>query len=202
MNNNDLTIISQNCLSYFMHQKLNVPYNTPFVDIKIDPWEYIRYIRRWEYADLTNVRPVRKDIWHDNGCPLHDGGCDNYPLIMLDECAIIHPIHCFSLQEFKNKWMKRVARMNFHKLLFIYQDEFPEGNEQGDELFEKFIEHTECYPRLVFTPRSISAFVPDRDTLFVNHLCSPEYEDNYFDDFMNSDEFLNFIAYVNKNGWR
>lgn len=128
-NNNNVTVISNDCWSYFMHQEMELKYNTPFVDVWISNPNYLNILRHLFEIDFHNIKEVNKELFTTNGGVITPSDYKTFPVVNLDDVAIIQAIHYRSFTEFKSKWHRRVDRMNFHKLLIKFSDYDGELNE-------------------------------------------------------------------------
>lgn len=183
-NKNNLTIISHNCASYFLYNKLGWEYTSPFIDLYIDHVNYLYLLKNFSEINFENVRLVNKTMYLNNG----GYNCANenqfYPIVCLDNKVIMHAIHCIGWQEFYNKWIRRVKKINFHNLLFIYYD-----NINKKDKLKKFLDYTSDYNRLVYSKN----FVDEDDYTFLYQDCTKEFDIQFVNQSFDDERLMKFI---------
>jgi uncharacterized protein (DUF1919 family) len=133
LKNKDFSIIGNNCFAGAIYHKFGLEYTSPTVWTYIFPEEYIRFLENLEWylkqpLEFTTVtkHPVTRKLVEN----MHR----NYPIGILNGDVEIHFIHCKTEKQALEKWTRRVKRINFNNLFFIFSD----GWEFKEELFEKF----------------------------------------------------------------
>lgn len=186
-NRNRLTVVCQNCLSYFIHKEYKWEYLTPFVDLWISPENYLRLLSKFSIANLRNLRLVDRYLWSINGG--ENLGYENYyyPIVNIDDKAIVHGIHYNTYQEFIEKWNRRVERMNFQNMLFIYTDF--SNIENRESKLQEFLEYTQFYNQLVITDQHLSEDINRR----VVPKSLTDWDQKFYDDLIRNPEVKSFI---------
>lgn len=184
-NNSNLTIVAPHCWSYFFHQHYGRKYNTPFVDILISPDQYLNIISNFFKIDFDNISRIDSKIMYNEN--KYVDRYENYPRVILDNLALMHPIHCRSYYEFKTKWLNRAKRINFHKLLFIYSDYYNNTKQMWD-----FLEFTKNDFRIIFT---LNESIESNEKTLVFHDLNKFYPE-IDDSFKPSPELEEFIKFV------
>lgn len=184
-NNSNLTIVAPHCWSYFFHQHYGRKYNTPFVDILIAPDQYLSIVENFFRIDFDNISQIDSKILYNE--KKYVDRYENYPRVVLDDLALMHPIHCRSYYEFKRKWLDRSKRINFHKLLFVYSDYY-----NNQEQMNKFLELTKNDFRIIFT---LNQDIKDDNRTLVFHDLNKYYPE-IDDSFKASPILEEFISYI------
>lgn len=124
IDNNNFTIISNNCWAGFIYQSYKMKYNTPTIGLFFMADDYINF--------LKNIRElVKRDIIFINELESkyynHFKEWDvfgTYPIGKFKGSDIeIHFLHYLSEDEAKSKWNERVERINWNKTLFKFNDQ-------------------------------------------------------------------------------
>lgn len=115
----DFTIISNNCwAATAVYQPFGLKYNTPTVGLFIMDEDYIRMLENLEYylkSELTFIEP--HDSKYYDKISAHGTKDIFYPIAKLGNDVEIHFLHYRSRDEARQKWIRRVARINHDKLL-------------------------------------------------------------------------------------
>lgn len=107
LNNNEISVISSNCIGGFILHDLKLKFNSPFVNLYLTPREFIRY--------LANL-----DFYRDQ--PLSFIQTDKpYPVGQLADLTI-HFRHYNNEQEARQKWQARTARLRLDNLFIIMSE--------------------------------------------------------------------------------
>ena len=141
--NKRVSIISDDCWSYFVHKELGLEHLTPFYDIKILPEDYLNLVKNFFTIDFDNIKYL--------GEGEETSDRSYYPKVLLDDSIILHPIHCFSFYEFKKKWLRRAERINFHNLVFKFTNH--SGDAELDALFTSLVPNDR---KILYTERDLS----------------------------------------------
>jgi uncharacterized protein (DUF1919 family) len=110
----DFVIISNNCWGAEVYIDFKREYNTPFVGLFLAPDDFVKMCNNFDYylsLDLKFAAHSKYDMYKDG----HDK--KKYPIGLLDDVEI-HFLHYADEQEAKNKWTRRLARMNSDKSLW------------------------------------------------------------------------------------
>ena len=117
----DFTIISNNCWGTFMYKKFALPYKTPFVNLFIFAPDYIELLENFSPELLTKITFIEHEkSKHKEEMIRLNIYKENYPIGILDNKYELHFLHYQSQEDAKNKWLARLARMNFDKLIFKF----------------------------------------------------------------------------------
>lgn len=107
LRNRDMSVLSANCNGAFILHDLGLKFNSPFVNLYLEPADFIRYL---------------SDIEHYTQAKLIFEKTDNaYPVGKLEDITI-HFMHYRSEQEAEKKWLERSARLNVDNLFVLMTD--------------------------------------------------------------------------------
>jgi len=119
--NKDFSIISNNCWGGFVYQYYDLPYGSPFAGLFIYASDYIRLLRdlrSYLQEELIFIDP-EKSKYREWACA--DPAFGDYPIALLKDIEI-HFLHYHSLEEARDKWIRRVSRINFDNLFVKFSD--------------------------------------------------------------------------------
>lgn len=121
LKNKDFTIISDNCWGGFVCQHFDLPYNSPFIGLFLFSPDYIKLLsdlRGYLSMNLKFITPNESKYSSelDPNSPLA-----NYPIGLLGDIEI-HFLHYPSESEAKEKWQRRVNRVNYDNLIVKFCD--------------------------------------------------------------------------------
>lgn len=135
INKDDFTIISNNCWGTFIYKKFGIPYQSPFVNLVIFAPDYIELLENFSIDILKNISFIKhKDSKHKEELICLNIYDSNYPIGILDKRFELHFIHYPSKEDAKEKWLRRVQRMNHTKLIFKFSD----GDKFEDSMAKRF----------------------------------------------------------------
>lgn len=127
----NLTILSNNCIGGFIYENLNVPYQSPTMFINILPLDFIKLAlnpKHYFSMDLVQAEPFQEEFNLLNGWKV------NFPCAYLGELRLMMQ-HERSFEEAKNKWNRRLLRINYSKILVVM---FVEKQLMSDEVLNIF----------------------------------------------------------------
>ena len=134
LKNLDFTIISNNCWGGMIYESYNLKKNTPTVGLFFMAEDYIKFLDRLNYyinCKLSFINPI-KSKHYQKLKNINNYG--NYPVGVLDDIEIFF-VHYKSENEAKEKWERRINRINFNNLIVKFNDQ----NGCKEEDLEKFL---------------------------------------------------------------
>ena len=120
LNNNNPTIIANNCNGTFIYKDLGLKFNSPTINLFFSIEDFIKFL---ENMDNYLKSELREDL---------DSGRD-YPVGILDDIKI-NFMHYKTFNEAKEKWYERIDRINMNNLYIIMN----EGRGSNYQLLERF----------------------------------------------------------------
>ena len=121
LKNKDFTIISNNCWGGFVCQHVDLPYNSPFIGLFLFSPDYIKLLgdlRGYLSMNIQFITP-RESKYSSELDP--NSPFSNYPIGLLGDIEI-HFLHYSSESEAKEKWDRRVNRINYDNLIIKFCD--------------------------------------------------------------------------------
>lgn len=106
LKNKNITLISSDCNGGVILHDLNLPFNSPFINLWIKPNEYIKLLENLEYYMQLNLVFVKEK------------GID-YPIGVLKDIRIYFQ-HYDSEERALELWNKRKKRMNYDNLYILF----------------------------------------------------------------------------------
>lgn len=132
---NDFTIVSNNCWGTFIYKKFGLNYKSPFINLVVFAPDYIELLENFSKEILYKVSFIEhQDSKHKEELISLGIYEQNYPIGILDNKYELHFLHYTSEIDAKNKWLRRVDRMNFEKLVFKFSD----GDKFEDSMAKRF----------------------------------------------------------------
>lgn len=124
----NFTIISNNCWGGMIYESYNLPKESPTVGLFFMAKDYIEFLSdlkgymggKLTFIDLENSR------WKNVPQIAEDKKCGSYPIGVLSngkKTIEIFFLHYHSEQEAREKWERRVKRINWNKLLVKFNDQ-------------------------------------------------------------------------------
>ncbi len=105
--NHNMSVIASNCAGAFILHDLGQKFNSPFVNLYLEPADFIKYLTDIEHYRQAKLRFLQNER--------------HYPVAMLDDIRIYF-MHYHSEQEAAIKWYERSARLNSDNLFIIMTD--------------------------------------------------------------------------------
>lgn len=115
----DFSIISNNCWAgTAVYQPFGLIYNTPTVGLFIMDEDYIRFLEnlKWYLNETPQFITPKESKYYNK---ISDNGSKEiaYPVATIGGDVELHFLHYNSQNEALTKWLRRVKRINFDKLL-------------------------------------------------------------------------------------
>jgi len=133
LKNESFSIISNNCWGGFVYQSYGIKYSSPTIGLYFMADDYIKFLSNIHFylsLDLKFIEPTKSKYYQEKKSEKRFG---NYPIGLLGDVEIFF-LHYNSSKEAQSKWNRRVALINFEKLLVKFNDQ----NGCRREHFEKF----------------------------------------------------------------
>lgn len=108
LKNKNFSLISSNCNGTFILKDLNLKYNTPFVNLWLYPKDFIKFISNIDYYSNLELQ-----LENNENYP--------YPVGILNDIKIYFQ-HYSNKKEAKEKWEKRIKRINKNNLFILMTD--------------------------------------------------------------------------------
>lgn len=150
LKNKDFSIIGNNCFTGGIYHKFGLKYTTPTIWTYFFPEEYLRFLEKldWYLKQPLEFTSVSK---HPMAHKLTETIHRKYPIGLLGGNVEIHFMHYKTEKDALEKWIRRINRVNFNNLFFVFSD--------GEEFREEILERYEKLPykhKIFFTskPRS------------------------------------------------
>ena len=124
----DFTIISNNCWGGMIYESYNLPKESPTVGMFFMSKDYIEFLsdlKGYINGELTFIRP-EESRWKAMPQVSGDKRFGNYPIGVLSNgknTIEIFFLHYHSEQEAREKWERRIQRINWNKLLVKFNDQ-------------------------------------------------------------------------------
>ena len=146
LKNRDFSLIASNCVGGTILHDLNLPFNSPFINLWLEPKDFLKFCERMNhYLDLdlrfTNVDGIY------------------YPVGVLDDIKLYFQ-HYSSEQEATSAWNRRKKRINMNNLFVMFTDR--DGCTYEDLLrFDKLaIKNKVVFTHIKYPEISSSYYIP------------------------------------------
>ena len=102
------SVICNNCVGAMILHDFGLKFNSPFVNLFIEPDDYIELLSNIKYylSDQTDLKDISQQ--------------SPYPIGLLNNRIKIHFLHYKSFEDAKSKWINRCRRLNFSDLYVIF----------------------------------------------------------------------------------
>ena len=107
LTNQGMSVISANCVGAFILHDLNQPFNYPFVNLYLDPSDFVRYLQNITFYQAQPLQFIQTE--------------KPYPVGLLGDLKV-HFMHYHSEQEAQEKWDARSQRLDFDNLFIMMTD--------------------------------------------------------------------------------
>lgn len=183
----DFTIISNNCWGTFIYKKFGLAYQSPFINLMIFAPDYIELLENFSVELLSQISFIEhKDSKHkDEMLKLNIYG-ENYPIGILDNQYELHFLHYHSAADAKDKWLRRVDRMNVNKLIFKFSD----GDKFEDDMAKRF-DNLNFENKVCFTAKEYNGLKS------VVTLKKFKNENRVHDEWKHANKNFNIVSFIN-----
>ena len=135
INKDDFTIIANNCWGTFVYKQFGIPYQTPFVNLMLFAPDYIEMLENFSFEMLEKLEFIdQKDSKHKDELIRLGIFNGDYPVGLLDGKYELHFLHYRSVEDAKEKWFRRLKRINKKNLIFKFSD----GDKFESAMAERF----------------------------------------------------------------
>ena len=187
INKDDFTIVSNNCWGTFIYKKFGIPYQSPFVNLVIFAPDYIELLENFSIETLNKLSFIEhKDSRHKEELMCLSLYEADYPIGVLDNKYELHFLHYPSKEDAREKWLRRVKRMNLDKLIFKFSD----GDKFESSMTKRF-DNLKFKNKVCFTSKEFKG-LPSVTTLdkFKN-------SDRVRDEWKHSDKEFDVVKFIN-----
>ena len=105
LRNTNFSLIASNCTGGFILHDLKLQFRSPFVNLYMEPFDFIKYLEKMDYYNLCEFT-----FQSNLGYP--------YPVGMLDDLTVYF-VHYKNEEEANNSWKRRLKRTNKDNLFII-----------------------------------------------------------------------------------
>lgn len=103
----DFSLLSNNCNGGVVLKELEVKFNSPFINLNINPADYVKYLKNIDYY---NNLPIKVEMG------------DKYPIGYLGDLTIEF-IHYDTCEQAEQKWTERTKRINKGNLFIMLTEQ-------------------------------------------------------------------------------
>lgn len=121
LKNKDFTIISNNCWGGFVYQRYDLVYNTPFIGLFIFASDYIKLLKNFKkyiHKELVFINASKSKYIIELK---NNNTYNKYPIALLGDVEI-HFLHYKDENEAREKWNRRVKRINYDNILIKFSE--------------------------------------------------------------------------------
>lgn len=123
----NISLFCNNCVGAMVLHDYGMPFNSPCVNLWIEPAHYVEMLSNLEYYMSADIRELKQEDV-------------NYPIGLLDGKIKIYFMHYDSFEQAVSAWRRRAQRVNYNKVhaIFVYM---PECKLEDAENFLQLPEH-------------------------------------------------------------
>ena len=186
LNNTDFTIISNNCWGGICYEHFGLRKNSPTVGTFFFADDYIRFVSNLRYYLNLDLRIITSDESKHN-CWLRNNSSADAPIGLLEDVEICF-LHYKDPDIARDKWNKRIQRINYNNLIFKFS-----------YMNECTIEHLKQFDSLDLPGKKIM-FIKDNNKDYECGVYYPGFEqeaqitnDTYF-----WNKYFDVISFINR----
>ena len=188
LNNTDFTIISNNCWGGVIYESFGLAKQSPTVGCYFFADDYLKFIRNLEYYFSLEIKMITAQEARHKEQIIKNGNTD-CPIGVLDDVEIIF-VHYKEAALAKDKWTRRVKRVNWDNLIF----KFSYMNSCNKEQLKEFDS--------LELPGKKFMFVPEKEHQYKCGVYYPGFEDDdqIYNDTFYYNRYFDVPAFINGNG--
>ena len=177
------SIISNNCWAGFVYQYYNLPYQTPTIGLYFFADDYVRFVSDLRHYCNCNLSFIKAEDsrYHE---VLKERGQENIPIGLLDDVEIMF-LHYSTPEEAKEKWERRVRRINWNHLIIKFSQQNLATIEQL-----KIVDQLPYQSKIIFTTKD---FGLSSQVIYKESFGLPEI----FDEVTHFKSYLDLPALIN-----
>jgi uncharacterized protein (DUF1919 family) len=183
----DFTIIANNCWGTFIYKQFGIPYKTPFVNLMLFAPDYINMLENFSLEMLERLEFIdQKESKHKDELIRLGIFNGDYPVGLLDGKYELHFLHYRSVEDAKEKWYRRLKRINPKRVIFKFSD--------GDKFEPEMAERFEALPfknKILFSAKEF----PQLQSVVT--LEKFKGEERVYDEWKNAKKEFDVIKYLN-----
>ena len=132
LTNTDFSIICNNCWAGYVYRRYKLPYATPFIGLYLFAEDYVKLCENFKFYTKQPIEFI--DCKDSKYCDIiAERNQQNVPIGKLHDVEIIF-LHYKTQEEAKEKWERRIKRINYDNLIF----KFSKMNYCTDEHLKRF----------------------------------------------------------------
>lgn len=186
LNNNDFTMVSSNCIGSRFYQELVIPYNTPFVGLFIYAPCYIKMLGDLEYYLKSDLTFIAKSKYDEILPPeKRDRG---YPIGQLGDIEIQF-LHYHAESEVKEKWTRRIKRMNKENIFVTFTDRDLCTEEHLNQFERMNIPRKVCF--------TAKEYPEIKSSVWVNEYKNEPHVGDLYTEYYNLKKHFDFVDWLN-----
>ena len=195
LKNKDFSIICNNCVAGGIYHKLGMQYTSPTVGLFFFAKDYIKFLENFEtyikqplQFKETSKHPSANELMKITG---------RYPVGVMGNDVEIHFLHYKNDAEARDKWNRRVQRLNYANLFFIFSD--GDGTVAGAGDYDFKDEYLQRFQSLPFENKLFLSSKPraGKDVIFLreceNRICVDDVTRN-----RKYEKYIDIIKWLNK----
>lgn len=182
INNHDFSIICNNCWGGFVYRRYGMQYLSPTIGLFIWADDFVRFCKNLKHylEECTLIFIDYKNSTHKDF--YEQIGCQDKPIALLGDIEICF-LHYLSSDEAREKWERRVKRVNYNNLIF----KFSEMNECTEKELNEF-ENLQVSKKFAFTSESYRQF----QTTIVTQSTGPLIDDTtHYSKYISIEKLIN-----------
>jgi uncharacterized protein (DUF1919 family) len=118
LQNTTFSIFANNCAAGFIYQDAGLEYRTPTIGLFFHSPCYIKLLKNFNSVNDT-LKFVKKSKYESTN-NLRGNSNNFYPIAIIGDDIEIHFLHYKSNEDAKDKWARRLSKMNYENLLFLF----------------------------------------------------------------------------------
>jgi uncharacterized protein (DUF1919 family) len=150
LRNRNFSIFANNCSAGFIYQDAGIAYHTPTIGLFFYGPCYLKLLQNFNCVNDTLQFTTKSK--YDEANKARQQHNNFYPIAIIGNDIEIHFLHYSSVDEAATKWKRRLAKLNYNNLLFL----FSARDLANDELVKAFC-NLPLTNKLCFSVKKISS---------------------------------------------
>ncbi len=118
LTNTSFSIFASNCAAGFIYQDAGLPYTTPTIGLFFHSPCFIELLENFSWVN-DSLKFVHKSKYESTNIARQKSN-NYYPIAIIGNDIEIHFLHYTSEAEAKEKWQRRLAKLNYDNLLILF----------------------------------------------------------------------------------
>ena len=122
INKREISIISNNCWGGMIYESYYLEKQSPTAGLFFNPTDYLKFISKFKYYLSQDLKFIEHDTSKNKNLLKECKISNDTPIAILDDVEIIF-LHYKEKEIAKEKWNRRIKRINYENIIFKFNDQ-------------------------------------------------------------------------------